>query len=150
MPNYVVKYDVTTSNKDISPNGERQFRAFKKGEYIGAKPNGIIYFKGQQVPSVLTTDNFVLPEDAAEKLSVQFSDDSKIKKSVSKISNHENTDVLTSIIEKSQKASKGIMIGAFSGFIYALYKRQSIFIYGTIGALIGGTIAYNIPKNKRP
>jgi hypothetical protein len=148
MPNYVVKYDITTSKKDVMPDGTRQYRAFKRGEYIGAKPNGIINFKGQKVLSVLTTDNFILPINAIEKLSVQFSDDGKIQKSASKIQEHQNTDILTNILEKSKKASRAIMIGAFSGFVYALYKRQSIFIYGTIGGLIGGAIGYNLPKNK--
>jgi hypothetical protein len=148
MPNYIVIDDFLAPKQELESDGSRLQRNFKKGEFIGGKPNGYAKMKGEMIHVVKQSDGFVIPAKNLKQIDRSYGDDGgeEAKKMNEKVVQIVNRDLLKDTLNKSRSSMKGVVIGAFSGFAFALMKNKSLMWCGLLGAVSGGLIGYGINK----
>lgn len=153
MPNYIVIESFLAPKQELESDGFRLQRQFKKGEFIGGKPMGYAKVKGKMVHVVKEVSGFVIPANNLKQVDRKYADDGgeEAKKMNEKVVQIVSRDFFKEIMDKSRSSMKGVVIGGFSGFAFALLKNKSLMWCGLLGAASGGFIGYginNLFKNK--
>lgn len=148
MPNYIVIENFLAPKQELESDGSRLQRQFKKGEFIGGKPNGYAKLKGEMIHVVKEVSGFVIPAKNLKQIDRNYADDGgeEAKKMNDKVVKIVNRDLLKETLDKSRASMKGVVIGAFSGFAFALAKRKSLMWCGLLGGVSGGLIGYGFNK----
>lgn len=148
MPNYIVLESFLAPKQELESDGNRLQRQFNKGEFIGGKPNGYARMKGEMIHVIKEASGFVIPAKNLKQIDKKYGDDGgeEAKKMNEKVVKIVNRDLLKETMEKSKSSMKGVVVGAFGGFAYALMNRKSLMWCGLLGSVAGGFIGYGIQK----
>jgi len=148
MPNYIIIEDFTAPKKEKEGDGNRLQRKFSKGEFISGKADGYATLKGEKVHVILQDDGFVIPAKNIKQVNKNFNDDAAQAAQQMNLEVHKivSKDFFKKTIDESKRSAKGVVIGAFSGFAYALITGRSVIWCGFLGAVAGGLAAKGLNK----
>lgn len=151
MPNYFVKQDFKAPSLDeFDVDGKPLKKKFLRGQFISAKPTVYTNKRGTNYDVVRTNDGFNIPIDNVIlfESQLQKTSDFNMADANDKVEEVVNKDFVHDLIDVSQKSMKGVTIGAFSGFAYALLKGHSLIWCGLIGGVSGGLIGHYLGTKK--
>ncbi len=127
------KGNSSNSNSSNSNNNSGSGKSNTNSENISSKPlTEQEQRKAQAERNVRANKTIVIPKEYQEQMD-------KIK----------NTNMVSSIVNKSRNSVNGMLIGAAAGFLAALLFKQSKFGGVVLGATAGGLIGYKITGDEK-
>jgi len=136
--------------KSLEQDGSRLARLFKKGEFVGGKPDGYAKMKGKMAHVIKTDEDYMIPAECLEEIKV--GNEAKTTEEAQQMSYDVgrivNRDFLKDLTSMSKMSMNGVVIGTFLGFIWGAAKGKSMMWNGLMFGVAGGLIGYGVSRAK--